>query len=65
MLHHFGQFGANHQQADAGGRQVGEDLVDLMLGPDINPPRWLVENQHARFREQPARKHNFLLISAG
>src|SRR5438128_890869 len=45
--------------------QVVHDVVDLDLGPDVDPPGGLVEDQDLGLGQQPLREHHFLLVSAG
>ena len=41
-----------------------DDLVDLGLRPDVDPPRGLVEDQNARARVQPFAQDHLLLVTA-
>ena len=52
---------------EAGGAVGGlpaHDLVDLVLGADVDALGRLVEQEHARVDAQPARQHDFLLVPA-
>ena len=45
--------------------EVGEQLVDLALGADIDAARRLVDQEDAAARVEAARDHAFLLVAAG
>ena len=45
--------------------EVIDDLVDLGLGPDIDAPGRLIEQQHFHRHRQPAAQNGLLLITAG
>ena len=43
---------------------LADDLVDLVLGADVDALGRLVEQEHARVDRQPARQHDLLLVAA-
>ena len=43
---------------------VADQLVDLLLGADIEAARRMIEDQDARVRRQPACEHDLLLVAA-
>ena len=45
-------------------REVVDDSVDLGLRRDVDASGGLIEEQHATLVEQPARKHDLLLVAA-
>ncbi len=45
--------------------QIADDRMDLCLGPDIDPDRRSVQDQHLRAGKQPARQHDALRVAAG
>src|ERR1700730_18570538 len=53
----------DHQDSHALGDQTRNQLVDLGLGADVDPARWLIENQNLRTAEQPAAEQHLLLIA--
>src|SRR6202020_553525 len=59
------QFRRNHEHRHALYGQLGDKLVDLRLGTDVDAARWLVEDENLRLGHQPARDQDFLLIAAG
>ena len=52
------------QHADAARSEVGDHLVDLRLGADVDAARRLVEDEHFELPRQPARQHHLLLVAA-
>ena len=60
----LGQVGADQDDRDAFLGELVDDLVDLGLGPDVDPARGLVEDEHARMRVQPLAQHDLLLVAA-
>ena len=50
---------------DAVGGQLAHQLVDRVLGADVDAARGLVHQHHARLDAQPAREHDLLLVAAG
>src|SRR5471030_2016894 len=60
----LGHFRRNHQNAFALARQLVDDGVDLVFGPDIDTSRGFIENQQTRLRKQPLAQHDLLLIAA-
>ncbi len=46
------------------GRQLDEQLVDLVLGADVDAPRGLVGDEHPRLAQQRPREHQLLLVAA-
>ena len=51
--------------ADAPVGELAHQLVDLVLGADVDAAGRLVEDDHARLHRQPARQHDLLLVAAG
>src|SRR5580693_6214031 len=58
------QLRRNHEHRHALHGQLGDQLVDLGLGADVDAPGRLVEDEDLRFGHQPARDQDFLLIAA-
>ena len=54
----------DHQDAGAFGGQAVDDLVDLVLGADVDAARRLVEDEQARAAQQPLADHDLLLVAA-
>src|SRR5215213_6811762 len=42
-----------------------DQRVDLLLGADVDPPRGLVEEEHAGPGREPLAEHDLLLVAAG
>src|SRR3712207_8089502 len=56
--------GRDHEDRHTLGRQVGDELVDLGLGADVDAARRLVQDQDARVEHQAAREQRLLLVAA-
>ena len=46
-------------------REVGDELLDLGLGADVDAAGGLVEDQQPRLGDQPAGQQHLLLVAAG
>ena len=55
----------DHQDAGAVGGEPVDDLVDLVLGADVDAAGRLVEDEQARAAQQPLADHHLLLVAAG
>ena len=64
-LQNFGQVAGDHQHGHAVRREFADEAIDLGLRADIHALRRLVENQQLRFRREPFREHDHLLVAAG
>jgi len=62
--HEFNQFAGDDHDRLGCTRQVAQQLVDDVLGGDINPARWLIEQQNGAVPREPARDDHFLLVAA-
>ena len=62
---HLGQLARHHQDADAVGREGAHQLVDAVLGADVDAAGRLVHQHDPRPGGQPARQHDLLLVAAG
>ena len=62
---HFLNFGGNERNAHAFFCQFEHLLLDFQFGADVNAARRFIKDKVLRVRKQPARKDNFLLVSAG
>src|SRR5271168_2680232 len=56
--------GGDEQHGRALADQLVDDLVDFILGPDVDAARRLVENEDRRSAQQPFGDHHLLLIAA-
>src|SRR5207302_5061942 len=45
--------------------QLADQLEDLLIRADVDPPRRLVEEEHTRPARERPREHDLLLIAAG
>src|SRR5471032_410550 len=63
--HQLAQVARDDQQALALARQVGQQMVDVELGADVDAAGGLVEQHHRHVAVQPARHDDFLLVAAG
>src|SRR3954454_15822270 len=61
---HLGQVGRHDDHAEAFGREVADDLVDLGLRPHVDALGGLVEHEHLRLRRQPPGEEHLLLVAA-
>src|SRR6266511_2092664 len=57
--------GTDQHDADSARRPFVDYVVHLALRADVDSLRRLVENQDARFGEEPTREHDLLLVAAG
>src|SRR4051794_35173476 len=60
----LGQVRRHDDHAEALGREVADDLVDLGLRPHVDALRGLVEHEDLRLRRQPAGEQHLLLVAA-
>ena len=60
----FLEFRRNDDDANPAARQIYQDTVDLLPGADVDPPCWLIANQHLGAAQQCAREQGFLLVAA-
>src|SRR3954452_561157 len=60
----LGQVGRHDDHAEAFGREVADDLVDLGLRPHVDALGGLVEHEHLRLRRQPPGEEHLLLVAA-
>src|SRR5688500_165420 len=58
----LGQVRGDEHHPQPARRQLRDELVDLRLGPDVDPARGLVEEEHARLGHQPLGEHDLLLV---
>src|SRR5471030_3319858 len=63
--HQLAQVARDDQQALALARQVGQQMIDVELGADVDAAGGLVEQHHRHVAVQPARHDDFLLVAAG
>ena len=56
--------GGDEQHGRALGDQLVDDLVDLVLGADVDAARRLVEDEDRRSAQQPFGDHHLLLVAA-
>ena len=61
---HLLHVAGDHEDGDAGIGQRAHQLVDLVLGADIDAPGRLVEDHAARLHRQPFGQHDLLLVAA-
>ena len=61
---HLFHLGADHQDREALRGQGRHVAVDLRLGPHVDAPRGLVEDQHPGLHGQPLAQHDLLLVAA-
>src|SRR5699024_8375359 len=61
---HFWQVGGDHDDRLAAGSELVEQLIDLLLGPDVDPSGRLIEDQDIAVLQEPATDHDLLLIAA-
>src|SRR5262245_42061806 len=59
----FGQFGTDHDDGLASGRQVVEQNINLVLGSRIDATRGLIEDQDLAVSGQPLGQDYLLLIA--
>ena len=62
---HLGQLAGDHQHGDAGSGQLAHQLVDAVLGADVDAAGGLVHQHDQRVDAQPAGEHHLLLVAAG
>ena len=62
QLRHFGR---DHHDSLALLGKLQDQLIDLVLGADVDAAGRLVEEQDLRLRQQPAAKNDLLLVAAG
>ena len=55
--------GQNDREALAG--QAADELVNLLLGADVEASGWVIENENSGLGVQPFREDDLLLIAAG
>ena len=60
----LGQVARDEDDPEAGRGQLGDDPVDLDLGPDVDAAGRLVEDQQPRLRGQPLGQDDLLLVAA-
>src|SRR5690606_40757927 len=61
----LGQFGRDHQDAFALIDQFVDQLIDLVLGADVDASGRLVEDEQFRPGEDPLAENDLLLVAAG
>src|SRR4029078_6062447 len=61
----FGKIARDQKYRESLPREATHDLVNFTFRADTHALRWLIEDQHARFRGEPPREGSFLLIAAG
>ena len=59
------QLARGHDDGSALASQPADQLVDLGLGADVDPPRRLVEQEQLGLDQKPAGEDAFLLVAAG
>ena len=59
----FRQFGRDHDDGLAPGRQLVYQLVDFILGADVDPAGGFVKDNHLGIRLEPFGEHDLLLVS--
>ena len=62
---HLGQLAGDHQHGDAVGGELAHQLVDRVLGADVDAAGGLVHQHDARSDAEPAGEHDLLLVAAG
>ena len=62
---HLGQVARDQQDPQAGRGELGDDPVDLDLGPDVDPAGRLVEDEDPRLGREPLGEDDLLLVPAG
>ena len=62
---HLGELAGDHQHGDALAGQLAHQLVDAVLGTDVDAARGLVHEHDQRVDAQPAGEHDLLLVAAG
>ncbi len=62
---HLGQLAGDHQDADAVGGEGAHQLVDAVLGADVDAAGGLVHQHDLRRRGEPPGEHDLLLVAAG
>src|SRR5437016_11365808 len=63
--HQLGKVRGDDEDAFPRRRQPPEELIDLETGADVDPARWLVEDEHLGAAEEPLGEHYLLLIASG
>jgi hypothetical protein len=63
-LDHLGHVGRDQQHRDPVSRDVGDQLVNLDLGLDVDADRGLIDDKNVGLRREPLRDRDFLLVSA-
>src|SRR3712207_7756292 len=58
LFRSLGELRGDDDHAEAVLGEVGDDLVDLGLGADVDATRGLVEQQHLAVVQQPAGQHD-------
>ena len=61
----FGQIRGNHDDGLSLARKLGNEMVNFLLGADVNAACRLVENQNVHIARQPLRQNHLLLVAAG
>src|SRR5829696_3756331 len=64
-LDHLLELRGDEQDAKAFAGQVVDQALDLGLGPDVDPPGWLVEDQHLGVEAEDPGQEHLLLVAAG
>src|ERR1700677_3818970 len=57
------QFRRNHYASTILGRHACDQMIDLRLGPNVDPARWFVEYNNFRVKPENLGQENLLLIS--
>ena len=58
------QLRGNHDDGLSLARKLGNEMVNFLLGADVNAARRFIENQHVHIAREPLCQNNFLLIAA-
>ena len=61
---HLGQVSRYHQNGEAIAGKLSHERIDLGLGSNIHAARRFIDNEYARLRGKPLRKHHLLLVAA-
>jgi len=61
---HLLELGRDEHDRHALARELGDELLDLGLRPDVDAARRLVEDEEPGRRREPAREEHLLLVAA-